>query len=692
MNHASGSVSVSASGSGSKIDMDEDLYQDELPDVSGLTPVRSLAEVRGGYAAGAAGGAIPAKRERRKPLEALQRYWGYDGFRPLQAEAVDAGLAKRDCMIVLPTGGGKSLCYQVPAACGAGLVLVISPLIALMDDQVAAAREAGLRAGSMHSNLSDSEKQRVRIALDSDQLDLLYVSPERLSVGDLLARLAPRLALVAVDEAHCVSHWGHDFRPEYRQLGQWFAAHPSVPRMALTATATPQVQDDICAQLALRKPLRLVGHVDRPNLTFRCLQRSDQTKQILEVVSRHVGEGGIVYAQTRKEVERIAETLVKNNVNAAGYHAGMEAETRSKIQADFVNERISVVVATIAFGMGIDRSNVRFVVHANAPKSIEHYQQESGRAGRDGDPAECVLLFSGADLVTHRALAARESTPERMRVLNRHLGEVGRFALAPVCRHRILTEHFGQAYPDPLFNRAELACGACDVCLGETKEVPVDQALVIAQKIISAAWRLEGRFGSGYVAAVLRGDTSDSKQHERMQRSGHDRLSVFGLLKDISEPNVRAWIDQLVVQGYLRITEEGDYPLLAITDSGKALCKGIGTVRLGEAQAKPARSKNRSSSSNSSNSSTGQPAMEGADKVMFERLRLLRKLMAEKHLIAPYMIFHDATLHQMAATKPTTLPVMRTIKGVGESKLAHYGAAFLAVLTGTDPTVAAERA
>ncbi len=673
-------------GASSGMSVEED--QNELPDVSGMTPVRSLAEVRSGYRTTAAASLPVPVRERRKPLDALQRFWGYDGFRPLQAEAVDAGLAKRDCLIVLPTGGGKSLCYQVPAACGAGLVLVISPLIALMDDQVAAAREAGLRAGSMHSNLSDAEKLRVRTALDADKLDLLYVSPERLAVGDLLSRLASRLALVAVDEAHCVSHWGHDFRPEYRQLGQWFAAHPTVPRMALTATATPQVQDDICTQLALRTPLRLVGHVDRPNLTFRCLQRIDQTKQILEIVARHAGEGGIVYAQTRKEVDRIAETLTKHKVNAAGYHAGMEAERRSKIQGDFVNERIAVVVATIAFGMGIDRSNVRFVVHANAPKSIEHYQQESGRAGRDGDPAECVLLFSGADLVMHRALAAREATPERMRVLNRHLGEVGRFALAPVCRHRLLTEHFGQPYPDPTAAQADSACGACDVCLGETKEVVAEQALLTAQKIISAAWRLEGRFGAGYVAAVLRGDPTDSKQQERMQRSGHDRLSVFGLLKDISELNVRAWIDQLVVQGFLMITEEGDYPLLAITDSGKALCKGLGTVRLGEAQLKLQRKGRASGSSGSS----GQPLMEGADRVLFERLRLLRKLLGEKHVVAPYMIFHDATLHQLAATKPTTLTGIRTIKGVGESKLARYGAAFLSVLTGTDPLIAAERA
>ena len=647
-----------------------------LPDLTGLAPVRSLTDFKS------------AVRERREPRDALRRYWGYDDFRPLQSEAVGAAIRQQDCLVVLPTGGGKSLCYQVPAACGVGLVLVVSPLIALMDDQVAAAREAGLRAGAMHANATEEEKRRVRTELDADRLDLLYVSPERLAVGDLLSRHADRIALFAVDEAHCVSHWGHDFRPEYRQLGQWFAAYPRIPRMALTATATPQVQEDICTQLALRKPERLVGHIDRPNLVYRCLQRQDQTKQILEVVARHTGEGGIVYAQTRKEVERIADTLAKRGVNAAGYHAGMEAQRRAKIQADFVNERIAVVVATIAFGMGIDRSNVRYVVHANAPKSIEHYQQEAGRAGRDSDPAECVLLFSAADLVMHRQLAAREATPERMRILNRQLAEVGRFALSPICRHRLLTEHFGQPYPaedaplpEPGAEPA-VGCGSCDVCLGETKEIPVDEALLAAKKIISTVWRLEGRYGAGYVAAVVRGEASDSKQQERITRSGHEKLTVWGLLKELPESTVRAWIDQLVVQGHLVIVEDGDYALLQVAEAGRQLCKGEGAVRLGLHAAKPQR-KSRSSGL------TAAPS--DMDKVLFERLRTLRKLLAEKHQVAPYMIFHDATLHQLASLKPSELGAMRSIKGVGESKLAHYGQAFLKVVQGIDPNVVAER-
>jgi ATP-dependent DNA helicase RecQ len=612
------------------------------------------------------------------PLDALAKHWGYPAFRPLQGEAVDAALARRDALVVLPTGGGKSLCYQVPAACGDGLVLVVSPLIALMDDQVAAAREAGISAGALHSQTGEADRRRTSLALADGSLRLLYVSPERLAVSELGAGVAGRVRLIAVDEAHCVSHWGHDFRPEYRQLGQIMAQFPAVPRMALTATATPQVQQDIVRVLGLRDPLQLIGHVDRPNLIYRVITRTAQLDQVLEVVRRHPDEGGIVYAQTRKEVERIAAGLSAQKVSAAAYHAGLPAAQRAKAQADFVNERIDVVVATIAFGMGIDRSNVRYVVHANAPKSIEHYQQEAGRAGRDGDPAECVLLFSGGDLSTHRRLAMMDGPlpPERKRALDRQLAAIGRYAGAPVCRHRLLTEHFEQPYPADGEARAE-GCGACDVCLGETSALPADEALVTAQKIISAVWRLGGRFGAGHVCDVLRGGSSD-----KVTRQGHDQLSVYGLLKDVDEGSVRAWIDQLVVQDLLVVDEDDGFPLLAMTEAGKTLCKGQGTVRLGRRIASKTKASRKTRERGA--------AAAGGDQDGFERLRAWRRLAAERIGIAPYLIAHDATLHALAAVKPTTREALLGVKGMGERKVQRYGAAILAVIGGADPQSAVD--
>ena len=661
----------------------EDLSEiEELPDVEGLTPVRSLADLRCAPA--------PAHvREKLTPEAALRRYWGYDAFRPLQAESVANVLARRDGLIVLPTGGGKSLCYQVPAACGAGLVLVVSPLIALMDDQVAAAKEAGLSAGALHTNVGEQERRQVREALAAGTLDLLYLSPERLVVGDILPAIAEQLALVAVDEAHCVSHWGHDFRPEYRQLRGVLDQVPKVPRLGLTATATPQVQDDICTQLGLRAPLRLVGHVDRPNLAYRALPRRGGVEQALEVIRRHGDEGGIVYAQTRKEVERVAASLAAAGVQCAAYHAGLPAAERSRVQRAFLAESLDVVVATIAFGMGIDRSNVRYVIHYNTPKSIEHYQQEAGRAGRDGLPAECVLLFSGADIVTHRRLATMDGPlpPERNRALERQLRDIGRYAVAPVCRHRLLTEHFGQPYPAPLAAGAapaaaaapETGCGACDVCLGETLELPADEALVTAQKIISAAWRIDGRFGAGHVIDVLLGRRTD-----KIERAGHDRLGVYGLLAASGEAALRSWIDQLVVQGHLALREDGMFTFLVHTEAGKALCKGQGTVRLGRDVAQPKGKR----TAKAAKGAAAAAAVAPADEDLFARLRTLRKLIADHHGVPPYIVFNDVTLRALASQRPADARAMLTVKGVGESKLARYGAAFLAVIAGTSPEAA----
>jgi ATP-dependent DNA helicase RecQ len=644
-----------------------------LPDVSGLTPIRSLDQLRRGS----------SERERLTPTAALRRFFGYEAFRPLQGDAVNSALQKRDCLVVLPTGGGKSLCYQIPAACGVGTVLVVSPLIALMDDQVAAAREAGLNAIALHSNLDEDDRRASLQAMMQGGVDLIYASPERVMVGDWVTRLG-NLALLAVDEAHCVSHWGHDFRPEYRQLRQIFDRLPQIPRMALTATATPQVQDDICKQLGLRTVDRFIGHVDRANLIYRAIPRHEGGKQALAVIQRHAGEGGIVYAQTRREVEQYTTALKKAGVQAAAYHAGLPAETRAKVQSDFVNERLDVVVATIAFGMGIDRSNVRYVVHANTPKSIEHYQQEAGRAGRDGLPADCVLLFSAGDLVTHRRLAMRDGplSPDRERVLDRQLREIGRYVVAPVCRHRLLTEHFGQPYPAPVAGvtasqtTADENCGACDICLGETKELPPDQALTTAQKIISAAWRLEGRFGAGQCVDVLLGRRSD-----KSERAGHDRLKVFGMMQEVSEAAVRSWLDQLIVQGFLALREDGVYSFLIHTEAGKALCRGEGSVRLGQVADRPTRSERKAKTAASTKlAAVADSPLVSSDQRLFERLRTMRKQVAAAAGVPPYVVFHDSTLQAIASVKPTTVAALIAIKGIGERKAARYGAAVLAVV------------
>jgi ATP-dependent DNA helicase RecQ len=394
------------------------------------------------------------------PEEVLRRRWGFAAFRPFQREAAAAALSGRDCLVVLPTGGGKSLCYQLPAAAGRGLVLVISPLIALMDDQVAAARRVGIPAQALHSGLPDARRREVLRGLACGDIRLLYLSPERFLAGDRIPRLRERLALVAVDEAHCISHWGHEFRPDYRRLGPALELLPRAARMALTATAGPAVQDDICAQLGLRRPERLVAPPDRPNLLYRVRPRRERLAQVLEVARRHEGEAGIVYVRRRADAERLAGELLREGLSCAAYHAGLPAQERAHVHQEFSRGRLDVVAATVAFGMGIDRADIRYVVHAGAPASLEGYQQESGRAGHDGKPAECVLLFSAADLAAHRRLAAadRSLSRERRRALSSQRHAMARYAGSWTCRHRSLCAHAGAGYEPK-------DCGACDVCL-----------------------------------------------------------------------------------------------------------------------------------------------------------------------------------------------------------------------------------
>src|SRR5687767_8348531 len=476
---------------------------------------------------------------RDRMLEVVSRHWGYTSLRPLQEEAIGAVLGNRDSLVVMPTGGGKSLCYQVPALLREGVTVVVSPLISLMKDQVDGLLACGVPAAQMNSSLSGLEMRALEHDLDQEKIKLLFVSPERLAMPSFRQILRrSKITSFAIDEAHCISHWGHDFRPEYRQLQTLREQFPDSSVHAYTATATPQVRKDIAEQLGLRNPLVLVGDFDRPNLTYRVLPRQDETKQVLDVIERHRGEAGIVYCIRRKDVDSLSEKLRRKGHNAVAYHAGLTQDERRDAQDAFSNEKCDLVVATVAFGMGIDRSNVRFVLHTAMPKSIEHYQQESGRAGRDGLEAECVLLYSGADFMTWKSMLA-DSTGDRAHAesLLRHLNDMDRYCAGATCRHRALVEYFGQEHS------AE-DCRACDICLGETELVP--DALIVAQKIVSCVYRVRESFGVAHVVGVLRGEDT-----ERIRERQHDQLSTYALLKGHSRHDVREWVYQLVAQGFL---------------------------------------------------------------------------------------------------------------------------------------------
>ncbi|UCD76382.1 MAG: RecQ family ATP-dependent DNA helicase, partial [Phycisphaerales bacterium] len=555
-------------------------------------------------------------------LAAVKRYWGYDSLLPLQAEAIDAGLRQRDSLVVLPTGGGKSLCYQVPPVVGGRMDVVVSPLISLMKDQVDSLRQCGYPAAAVHSNLTSGDRDEVRRGMSEGRYRLLFISPERLVTPRFLEFLARRdVQVFSIDEAHCISHWGHDFRPEYRQLSLLKERFPGASVHAYTATATQRVQTDIIAQLGLTDPQVLVGRFDRPNLVYRIIPSVDAYMQVLEVIRRHAGEAVIVYCITRKETEDLAEFLRANGVNAASYHAGMEKEQRSKTQEAFAQERLDVVVATVAFGMGIDRSDVRCVIHAAMPKSIEHYQQETGRAGRDGLEAECVLFYSAADAIkwqriftlgAQNADEPEEVTAAQLELLHHIRGLCGTLR----CRHRALSRYFGQKYEEP-------NCEACDVCLGEVEGM--DEGTTIAQKILSCIYRLGQRFGVGYTVQVLRG-----AETEQVRRNRHDQLTTYGLLADLTEKTLTNLVYQLVDQGLISRTE-GDRPVLQLNEESMAVLRGEREVHLVEPAAGPMQ-KTR----------LAEVSWEGVDEALFERLRDLRREIARERSVPAYVIFGDA--------------------------------------------------
>lgn len=596
--------------------------------------------------------------------QAIEKYWGFREFRPLQQEAMTAELEGRDSLVVMPTGGGKSLCYQAPAVLRAGATVVVSPLIALMKDQVDSLRACGIPATQIDSSMSPAERAGCEFDVMNGEVKLLFVSPERLVTHEFV-RLLQRgnVRTFAIDEAHCISHWGHDFRPEYRQMGRLKELFPGAAIHAYTATATEIVRKDICTQVNLQAPLVLVGNFDRPNLNFRVLARTDLRKQILEVVQRHESEAGIIYCLRRQDVEDVNAFLQSKGIKSLPYHAGLEKDERRRTQDEFAEERCDLIVATVAFGMGIDRSNIRYILHTGMPKSIEHYQQETGRAGRDGLEAECVLLYSGGDVMTWKRIMQKSATeanapPEFLANANRHIDDMDKYARGATCRHQALVQYFGQTL-------AVDNCGACDMCLGDNELVA--DALIVAQKILSCVARVQERFGINHVISVLRGEDS-----ERIRSYQHDKLSTYGLLKEHAKTDIREWIYQLIGQKVLEQTGD-EYPILKLNDASREIFRKERSVRL----LQPVKRKSKEKPEKSKADVT---SWEGVDRNVFEALRSRRHDLATERQVPPYVIFSDATLRELARVRPSTLNAMRMVYGIGEKKLADLGQSFLDII------------
>jgi ATP-dependent DNA helicase RecQ len=595
-------------------------------------------------------------------LGLLQKVYGYPEFRGQQAEIIDHVVAGRDAFVLMPTGGGKSLCYQIPALLRPGVGVVISPLIALMQDQVDALTQLGIRAAAINSAMAPGDIARAKRGIRDGTLDLVYVAPERLLMDEFLALLhASQIALFAIDEAHCVSQWGHDFRPHYTQLTALAEQFPHVPRIALTATADQPTRKDIVERLHLAEGRTFVSGFDRPNIRYAIVEKNEPRPQILRFIREaHPRDSGIVYCLSRKLVEETAEWLCAQGCTALAYHAGMAAEDRARNQERFLRDENTIMVATIAFGMGIDKPDVRFVIHLNLPKNIEAYYQETGRAGRDGLPADALLLYSMADAVQLRRFIDDSDAPEaQKRIEHRKMNSLLGLCEAAACRRQILLEYFGDRSPP---------CGNCDTCL----EPPVTfDATVAAQKAISCAYRTDERFGVGYLVDVLLGDAD-----ERMTSFGHDKISTFGIGRDLARAEWQGIFRQLIALHLL--TPDGEFGSLKITPQGVAFLKNKEPLHLRRHTPKP-KSKRRDRER-----TAALPATEAGadiDHALFAAMKAKRLELARAQSVPPYVIFHDRVLLELAARKPATLAAMGQISGVGQSKLEHYGKTFLAVVS-----------
>lgn len=588
--------------------------------------------------------------------EILQNTFGYRQFRHHQADIIQALLSEQDALVLMPTGGGKSLCYQLPSMIRAGTGIVISPLIALMQDQVDALNELGVRAAYLNSSLDNETQRQTEQQLLNGELELLYVAPERLLTTRMLSLLDKiDIALFAIDEAHCVSQWGHDFRKEYQQLGILPERFPHVPRIALTATADQRTRQEIIDQLKLHDAAIFINGFDRPNIRYTISEGQNPKQRLWKFIQQHhSSDAGIVYCLSRKKVEQIAQWLCQQGRTALAYHAGMPAEQRQNNQQRFLREDGIIIVATIAFGMGIDKPDVRFVAHLSLPKSIEAYYQETGRAGRDGEPANAWMAYGLNDVITLRKMMQDSDGAEKYKRISHHkLDAMLALCELTTCRRQSLLDYFDDALDKP--------CGNCDTCITPPQTWDGTEA---AQKALSCVVRTGQRFGVNYVIDVLSGE-----KNERIEKFGHDKLSTYGIGNDLNNSEWRGVFRQLIALGYLGIDLEG-YGSLHLNEQARPLLRGEINLQLRH-QLKP------ETTSKSSKKST---ALRSVDEALFDALREQRLLIAKEHGVPPYIIFHDSTLQEMANARPDSLDAMRYISGVGEQKLKKYGREFLDII------------